>query len=269
MRKLVLLTALLLTWTSQARSSDVPELGAFYMSVAHTTNSSNYPEREDDLFPGPAISNSFFIPHSSLQYDNEDSWHEWRLTPIYWDITAMLTYVKDKNLEQTLFSSGILGHYIYGRNFWEGSRWRAGLGTGFGEYGIETEALEAGYDFTWDLAAKADVSLTDSMVGRFRARYDIPIGSLTDRFSNLEDKKRPHYISLDFMLLTSSKFFFGIEHWKVRGRNNDENKAIVYEGIARQYRQHFNEEPPATPPDIEISRTFLTVGLKFYSVDDW
>ncbi|HIG53617.1 MAG TPA: hypothetical protein EYQ18_06485 [Candidatus Handelsmanbacteria bacterium] len=129
-------------------------------------------------------------------------------------------------------------------------------------------AIEAGYDFTWDLAAKIDVSLTDSMVGRFRARYDIPIGSLTDRWSELKDKKRPHYISLDFMLLTSSKFFLGIEYWKVRGRNSDENRAAAYEDIARQYRQHFSEDAPPLP-DIAITRTFLTVGLKSYSVDDW
>jgi hypothetical protein len=269
MRKLIPLTVLLLAWAPEARSSDVPELGAVYIGLSYTTNSSNYPERENDLFPGGTISTSFPIPHTTLQYDYEDSWHEWRITPIYWDITAMLTYANDNDLEYTLLSSGILGHYIYGRNFFSGDRWRAGFGTGIGEYGIETEAMEAGYDFTWDLAAKVDVLLTDSMVGRFRGRYDIPIGSLTDRWSEIKDKKRPHYLSLDFMLLTSSKLFLGIEYWKVRGRNSDKNKAIVWEGVASQYQQHFSEAAPATPPDIAISRIFLNVGFKFYSIDDW
>lgn len=270
MRKLALLMTLLLTWTS-ASQAQLPELGGMYMGVAYTTNSNSYAEIEGGYLPGDQIDVSFFIPYTALQYDYEDSWWEYKMTPIYWDIVADITYAKDKGLAQTLFSSGILGHYLYGRNFHHGDRVRAGWGLGFGEYGLESGALEAGYYFTADLAAKADVLLTDSMVGRFRARYDISIGALPSSAGRVEDNKRakPHFIALDFTLQTPSRLYLGIELWKIIPRNNDANRQIHFDETSHKYQAFRGIDPPATPPELSASRIQMHIGLKFYSVDDW
>ena len=124
----------------------------------------------------------------------------------------------------------MLGHFIYGRTIRESDRLRTSWGLGIGEYGIETGALEAGYIFTLDLAAKFDVLLTDSMVMRIRPRYDISIGSLPGEVGPVEesDLATPHFFALDVMLLTSSRFYFGLEYWKILPRNSDANPLIAF-----------------------------------------
>ncbi len=269
MRTLFLLLLLSIT-TAHRAFGEVPELGAVYIGVSYTTVKNNFPETKAGLLPGDKLSGSFIIPYTSLQYDFENSWHEWRLTPIYWDITALFAK-KDSDIEHALFTSGLLGHYIYGRNFFHGERWRAGFGSGLGEYIIGTESLEAGYYLTWDLAAKADVLLTDSFVGRFRARYDISVGSQTDaENSATKNKKRPHFISLDFTLLTSSKWYLGIEYWKILPRNSKADQQTHFDRrIAHLYQAFRNIDPPDTSPELAASRIFLSIGLKFHSVDSW
>ncbi len=268
MRALKLLAVLLLcTSTAQA---ELPELGGAYIGLAYTTLKSNAPETKDGFLPGPTLSRSYPIPHASLQYDNENSWFEWKITPVYWDMTAILSYQKDKGVEHMLFSSGILGHALYGRNYLHRDRVRAGIGLGLGEDGLDTELLESGYFFTLDLAAKADVLLTRSLVGRFRARYDYPIGALyksEHTASKYDEKKKPHFLSLDFMLIPESRWYVGIEYWKVLPHNSDELIALAYRDFSHKY-QIADMEIPA-PAKLNASRLFIHAGLKFYSVDAW
>lgn len=268
MRALKLL-AVLLFWAS-ASQAELPELGGAYIGAAYTTLKNNAPETKDGLLPGPTLSRSYFIPHASLQYDHEDSWFEWKITPLYWDMTAFLSYQKDKGIEHLLFSSGMLGHALYGRNYLHHNRVRAGIGLGLGENGLDTELLESGYFFTLDLAAKAEVLITPSMVGRFRARYDLPIGALyksENTSSTFDGKKRPHFLSLDFMLIPESRWYVGIEYWKVLPHNSDDLVAEHFKGFEHKYQIAGMDIPD--PIDLKASRLFIHAGLKFYSVDSW
>ena len=266
MRSCVTLVFLVLC-TDSAIHGQVPELGGMYLGITQTTTKSNFPETEDGLLPGDELSRSFLLVNTALKYDYEDYWWSWEITPVYWDLTAILSYAKDEQIENILFSSGLLGHVLYGRNFYHGDRVRAGIGLGFGEYGIETEALEAGYHFTGDLAAKADVLLTDSFVGRFRARYDITVGSLTDdENSATEDNAKPHFLSLDAMLIAYSGWFVEVEYWKILPRNDD---ATNLEHWQRRVEHMFQSQDPVPPVELEASRIFLNAGFKFYNVDSW
>ena len=44
-----------------------------------------------------------------------------------WDLTAVLSYAKDEQIENILLSSGLLGHFLYGRNYYHSDRVRAGV----------------------------------------------------------------------------------------------------------------------------------------------
>lgn len=268
MRALKLMAVLLLC--TSVCQAELPELGAAYIGLAYTTLKNNAPETKDGLLPGPTLSRSYLIPNTSLQSDSEDSWFEYKITPLYWDLTAIFSYQKDKGVEHMLFSSGILGHALYGRNYLHRDRVRAGVGLGLGEDGLDTELLESGYFFTLDLAAKADVLLTRSLVGRFRARYDYPIGALyksENTSSRYDGKKKPHFLSLDFMLIPESRWYVGIEYWKVLPHNSDALIVEHFKGYEHKYGLVDKDTPP--PVKLSASRLFIHAGLKFYSVDSW
>ena len=91
-------------------SADMPYLTGFHAGLGSASISNSHPRG----LSSPAADASFLLPtFGTFAMDDESFW-EWRVSPVYSDLVAALSYAPDE-LDEAFFSSGILGHFVRGR----------------------------------------------------------------------------------------------------------------------------------------------------------
>lgn len=214
------LLCLLLVLPADAR--DLPSLYSYHVSVASTSIHNNQPQHER----GNEADGSFLIPTFGIYSMDEDGYWDWVLSPVYADIAALLTYAKDaeEDLEDAVFSSGIVGHFVYGRYFRHTPLASFGAGITLGEYGFDSASPDEGYNFTVGPHIRITTDLDRKLLANLTARYEYALGHLKPDGRDDADGK-PAFLALTLQLLpydVISPLAVDLEYWKVLSSESDD-----------------------------------------------
>ena len=206
--------------------ADLPSLYATHWGVASTSTSNNFPQGTN--FESRTAEGSYLIPTFGWYITNDHGYFDFRMSPIYADLTALLSYSSgvEDDLEDGVFSSGILGHFVYGRYFLHGPLVSLGGGVTLGEYGFDSEALDEGYNFTVGPNLRASLNLEDLLLANLTTRYDYALWHLApDTRSEADNADKPAFLAFTLQLFpygVTEKLAADVEYWKVLSSETDD-----------------------------------------------